>query len=89
MTTRDLFALSEKRGYIYLPPETAGGIEALSVLLPSGNCAWTAERGEKEAEYRDRVSHEIGHCEKGGVLHPPVRPHHKREMRGTGESLAV
>lgn len=65
MTTGELFALSEKRGYIYLSPDKAGGIEAMSILLPSGNCAWTAEKGETEAEYRDRVSHEIGHCETG------------------------
>lgn len=66
MTTRDLFALSKKKGYLYIAPKDCGGIPSLSVCLPSGRCAWTVNgRGMKRAEYRDRVSHELGHCERG------------------------
>lgn len=65
MTTEELFELSERRGYLHLPAEAAGGIDALSVQLPSGRCAWAVERrGITTAVYRDKVSHEIGHCER-------------------------
>ena len=66
MTTAELFRLSAKRGYYYIPPSQTGGIPSLSVCLPSGVCGWTVNgRGLKRKDYRDRVSHEIGHCERG------------------------
>ena len=66
LTVKELFRLSAKRGYYYIPPSQTGGIRSLSVCLPSGVCGWTVNgRGLKRKDYRDRVSHEIGHCEKG------------------------
>lgn len=65
-TTDELLELSERRGYLHLPASAAGGISALAVQLPSGKCAWAVERkGITSAEYRERVSHELGHCEEG------------------------
>lgn len=62
MTTEELLALSDAKGFIEVPAELCG-LEAASVLLPSGNCAWTVDgRNLTEAEYRWRVSHEVGHC---------------------------
>ena len=66
MTTKQLFELSEKRGYLYIPPKESGGIRSISVCLPSGICGWTVDgRGMGRKEFRDRASHEVGHCEKG------------------------
>lgn len=66
MTVKELFRLSAEHGHIYIPPKETGGIPSLSVCLPSGVCGWTVNgRGLKRTEYRDRVSHEIGHCERG------------------------
>ena len=66
MSTRELFRLSEQRGHIYISPKETGGIPAMSACLPSGVCGWTVNgRGLKRKEYRNRVGHEIGHCEKG------------------------
>lgn len=66
MTTKQLFELSEKRGYLYIPPKESKGIKSVSVCLPSGICGWTVDgRGLTRKEFRDRTSHEIGHCEKG------------------------
>lgn len=65
MTTQELLELSDRRGYLHLPAEAAGGIDALAVQLPSGRCAWAVERrGISVAVYRDKVSHELGHCER-------------------------
>lgn len=65
MTTQELLDLSDRRGYLHLPAEAAGGIDALAVQLPSGRCAWAVEgRGITSAAYRDKVSHELGHCER-------------------------
>lgn len=65
MTTQELLELSDRRGYLHLPAEAAGGIDALAVQLPSGRCAWAVERrGITSAAYRDKVSHELGHCER-------------------------
>ena len=65
MTTDDLLALSDARGYIEVPAELSG-LEAASVLLPSGNCAWTVDRrGLTAEEYNWRLAHELGHCEEG------------------------
>ena len=85
MTTRDLFALSRKQGHLYIAPKDCGGIPSLSVCLPSGRCAWTVNgRGMKRAEYRDRVSHELGHCEKGAFYTRLSAP----TCRGKCEELA-
>lgn len=66
MTTKQLFELSERRGYLYIPPKESKGIKSISVCLPSGICGWTVDgRGLTRKEFRDRTSHEIGHCEKG------------------------
>lgn len=66
LTTAELFRLSAERGYLYIPPSETGGIPSLSVCLPSGVCGWTVNgRGLRRREYRDRVGHEIGHCERG------------------------
>lgn len=65
MTTQELLELSDRRGYLHLPAEAAGGIDALAVQLPSGRCAWAVEsRGISVSVYRDKVSHELGHCER-------------------------
>lgn len=65
MTTQELLELSDRRGYLHLPADAAGGIDALAVQLPSGRCAWAVERsGISTAVYRDKVSHELGHCER-------------------------
>lgn len=66
LTTTELFRLSERHGHIYITPKESGGVPALSVCLPSGVCGWTVNgRGLNRREYRNRVGHEIGHCEKG------------------------
>lgn len=66
MTTRELFELSNRRGYLYIPPKETGGIKSLSICLPSGICGWTVDgRGLTRKEFRDKTSHEVGHCEKG------------------------
>lgn len=65
MTTQELLNLSEKRGYIEVPSDLCG-LEAASLLLPSGNCAWTVDAtGLSSAEYRGKLGHELGHCEEG------------------------
>lgn len=66
MSTQALFCLAERHGHIYIPPTETGGIPAMSACLPSGVCGWTVDgRGLTRKEFRDRSSHEIGHCEKG------------------------
>ena len=63
MTTKELLELSEARGYIEVPSDLCG-LEAASVILPSGNCAWTvSDQGLTVAEYNWRLAHEMGHCE--------------------------
>lgn len=64
MTETELLDLSERRGYLHLPPEAAGGLFGIAVQLPSGTCAWTvSHEGVTEPEYLEAVSHELGHCE--------------------------
>ena len=84
MTTEELLALSEARGYIEVPAELAG-LDAASVLLPSGRCAWSvSERGINGAEYRGRLGHEMGHCETGAFYTRFSAP----SARGKCEELA-
>lgn len=65
MTTQALFALSAAHGHLYINPKKVDGIDSAAVLLPSGRCAWTVSKhGTNSKEYRNKVSHEIGHCEK-------------------------
>lgn len=65
METAALIALSEKRGYLTAPPIPEKRVRSVSFELPSGTLAWIVDPdGITSREYRDRVSHEIGHCEK-------------------------
>ena len=85
MTTRQLFELSNRRGYLYIPPKETGGIKSLSVCLPSGVCGWTGDgSGMTRKEFRDRSSHEIGHCEKGAFYTKLSAP----TCRGKCEEMA-
>ena len=66
MTIEELFDYSERSGFLYMPPETAQGLEGVSVQLPSGLCAWTVdERNLTRPERKRRIGHEIGHCATG------------------------
>lgn len=75
-TTQSLLDLSEWRGYINLPPLKDSAIKGISFLLPSGRAAWSVSTaGLSIKESRDRISHEIGHCETGSFytrLSPPT-----------------
>jgi hypothetical protein len=63
VTTDELLEYSDAEGFLHLPAWAAGGIPALSVQLASGRCAWAVEeRGLTRAQYREKASHEIGHC---------------------------
>ena len=63
MTTEEMLKLSEAQGYVEVPSDLCG-LDAASLLLPSGRCAWTVrESGLTSAEYRGRLGHEMGHCE--------------------------
>lgn len=64
MTAVELMELSEKHGHLYINPKKVPGLNAVSVILPSGTCAWTvSHQGVSESEYLEAVSHELGHCE--------------------------
>lgn len=66
MTLDELMDFSDKSGFLYMPPETAGGLPGLSVLLPSGTAAWTVVTdGLTSREKTNRVGHEVGHCATG------------------------
>lgn len=75
-TTQSLLELSERRGHLNIPPLKDCEINSISFLLPSGRAAWAVEQvGLSVKDYRDRVSHEIGHCETGSFytrLSPPT-----------------
>lgn len=65
MTTKSLLSLSAKHGHLRMKPLKDSKIGSISFLLPSGTCAWSVDPvGLTAKEYRDKASHEIGHCEK-------------------------
>lgn len=64
--TQSLFDLSEQHGHLYLEPLKGSPIHSVALLLPSGRAAWTVNpEGLDEKQFRDRVSHEVGHAETG------------------------
>ena len=64
MTTQALFDLANKHHHMLLEPPADGKIDSVSIRLPSGICAVFVGKTENKKEYREKLGHEMGHCEK-------------------------
>lgn len=61
--TNELYDLAEDRGYAVYDCRFDTGLKGVSVPLTGGGCAIGLNRANSQAEEREVLAHELGHCE--------------------------
>lgn len=66
MTTEGLLELARRHNHVIVPPPREATIDSCALVMPDGIVAVLVdeERCQTKAEYREKLSHELGHAER-------------------------